>query len=305
MDRLDAMALFSAAVDEGSLAAAGRRHGRSPATVTRAIALLEAFASETLLLRSTRRLWLTSAGERHLTTWRGILDLLEETRPTSSAGSLRGGIVLTAPELFGRLKVMPVLEPFLRQHTQVAARVLLLNRIVDLVGEGVDVAVRSSPLPDSTMTAVKLGELRVLVCASPGYLERAGVPLNPADLRDHECIGLNAEGDGELWPFRSANDATARMRSIRVPTRLSLNEAGAAIDAALRGQGLVRARSYQVAEVVAEGRLVPVLGGFEPPPEPVHFVFHPSRGKHVLVRAFIDYAAPALRDELRRIASIL
>ena len=305
MDRIDAMNLFVTAVAEGSLAAAARRHGRSPATVSRAVALLEQLAGESLLLRSTRQLSLTPAGDRHVAIWRDVLAKLGEIELSAPAGPLRGNIVLTAPELFGRLKVMPVLEAFLRQQPLVAARVLLVNRLVDLLGEGMDLAVRLAPLPDSTMTAIKLGEVRTLVCASPDYLARAGSPVHPQELHRHECIGLNAEGDGELWPFGSTNEKGARVRSVRVPTRLSLNHAGAAIDAALRGQGLIRARAYQVAEDIAARRLVHILEAFEPPPEPAHIVFHPDRGKRGPVRAFIDHAVPALRTELRRIGSKL
>ena len=193
--------------------------------------------------------------------WRDVLAQLGEIEPPRSAGRLQGSIVLTAPELFGRLKVMPVLEPFLRQQPRVSARVLLVNRLVNLVGEGMDLAVRLAPLPDSAMTAISLGEVRILVCASPDYLAWVGSPTNPHELNRHDCIGLNAEGDGDFWPFGSANEKGARVRSVRVPTRLSLNNAGAAIDAALRGHGLIRARAYQVAEDVAAGRLVHVLPG--------------------------------------------
>jgi len=301
MDRLDAMALFVTAVAEGSLAAAARRHGRSPATVTRAVALLEGIAGETLLLRSTRRLSLTEAGQNHYALWRDILARLGEVSPATSTGPLQGSIVLTAPELFGRLKVMPILETFLRREPLIAVRALLVNRLVDLVGEGVDLAVRLANLPDSTMTAIKLGEVRTLVCAAPDYLARAGTPASPQALNQHDCIGLNAAGDGELWPFKSDNEKGARVRSVRVPTRLSLNNAGAAIDAALRGHGIIRARSYQVAENVAAGHLVQILAGFEPPPEPAHLVFHPDRGSRRSVRAFIDHAVPELRAEFQRV----
>lgn len=305
MDRLDAIALLVTAVEEGSLAAAGRRHGRSPATVTRAVTLLEEFAGETLLLRTTRRLSLTPAGDRHLAVWRDVLDRLGDMEPARPTGLLSGTIVLTAPELFGRLKVMPVLEHFLGRHPLVSARILLLNRLVDLVGEGVDLAIRLAPLPNSTLTAVKLGELRVLVCAAPHYLARAGMPASPQALTEYDCIGLNAAGDGELWPFRTSKGGKAQVRSVRVPTRLSLNDAGAAIDAALRGHGLVRARSYQVAEDLARGRLVQVLSNFEPPPHPANLVFCPDRGKLPSVRAFIDHAVPALRNELQRVGQLV
>src|SRR3546814_318245 len=198
MDRLDAMTLFVAAVDEGSLAAAGRRHGRSPAAVTRAVALLERHAGTTLLLRSTRQLSLTPAGERHLETWREVLLKLDEVAPEKFGAPLGGGIVLTAPELFGRLKVMPLVETFLQAHPQVSVRALLAHRVVNLIGEGVDLAVRLAPLPDSTLTAIKLGQVRVLFCASPGYLAERGSPTTLSDLDRHDCIGLNAESDAEL-----------------------------------------------------------------------------------------------------------
>jgi DNA-binding transcriptional LysR family regulator len=301
MDRLDAMLLFVAAVDEGSLAAAARKYGRSPAAVTRAIALLERLAGETLLLRSARRLSLTSAGDRHVEVWRDILLKLREVEPDRAAGPLRGDIAITAPELFGRLKVMPILESFLEAHQHVTARFLMVNRVVDLIGEGVDLAIRLAPLSDSTLTATKLGEVRTLVCASPDYLSRSGNPLTPQDLDRHACIGLNAEGDGELWGFGGTEQG--RARSLRVRTRLSVNNAAAAIDAALRGGGIIRARSYQVAEDVAAGRLTRLLGPFEPPPTPVQLVFHPDRAKRGALRTFIEAVVPALRRELMEIAT--
>jgi DNA-binding transcriptional LysR family regulator len=305
MDQLDAMRLFVAAVDEGSLAAAARRSGRSPATVTRAVALLERSAGEALLLRSTRHLSLTSVGHRHVRIWREVLAKLKELEPSGETGPLQGSIVLTAPELFGRLKVMPVLEHFLRENPLVSARVLLVNRVVDLIGEGIDLAIRLAPLADTTLIAVKLGEVRTLVCATPEYLSRAGSPATPQDLSLHNCIGLNAEGDGELWQFAFGVQRGGRLRSFRVPTRLSLNNAGAAIDAAQRGQGIVRARSYQVADDIASGHLAAVLGKYEPPPQPAHLVFHSERGRSGPLRAFIDFAVPALRSELRQISSVV
>ncbi|MGQ4273977.1 LysR family transcriptional regulator [Terrihabitans sp. B22-R8] len=305
MDRLDAIALFVAAVDEGSLAAAARRHGRSPAAATRAVTLLEHHAGETLLRRSTRKISLTPAGDRHLAIWRDVLSKLREIEPGGSGTPLGGGIVLTAPELFGRLKVMPLVESFLRIHPHVAARVLMVNRIVNLIGEGVDLAVRLAPLPDSTLTAINVGDIRTLLCASPDYLANYGSPLALGDLDRHDCIGLNAEGDGELWPFRVASDRGTRMRSVRVRTRLSVNNAAAAIDAALRGHGIICARSYQVADHIAAGRLVRILSDVEPPPMAVHIVFPRDRAKGGVVRAFIDHVVPTLKRELLHIESII
>lgn len=292
MDRLDAMALCVAAVEEGSLAGGARRCGRSPAAVTRAVAMLERLAGEPLLLRSTRRLHVTPSGERHLAVWRDVLAQLRGIASDQTGDGLSGRIVLTAPELFGRLKVMPVVETFLTKHPGVSARVLLLNRLVDLIGEGVDVAVRLAPLPDSTLHAVRLGEVRTLLCAAPDYLGRRGAPATPADLESHACIGLNADGDRELWSFATP---AGRARSVSVRTRLSVNNAGAAIDAALRGQGIVRVRSYQVGEHLARGHLVRLLPEAEPAPTPVQLVFHPERARRGALRAFIDHVTPALR----------
>lgn len=203
MDRLDAMALFVAAVEEGSLAAAARRLGRSPAAATPAVALLEQHAGESLLLRSTRKLSLTAAGDRHLSVWREVLAKLCKVKPEGSGASLHGNIVLTAPELFGRLKVMPLLETFLADHPQIAARVLLVNRLVNLVGEGVDLAVRLAPLRDSTLTAIKIGDVRTLLCASPDYLARAGSPTGLGDLERHSCSPPIGPEAGQCAPSSS------------------------------------------------------------------------------------------------------
>src|SRR5690606_15473664 len=262
------------------------------------------YSGETLLLRSTRKMSLTPAGERHLAVWRDVLTKLRQSLPSDSNRALEGEIVLTAPELFGRLKVMPILEAFIRQHTRIAARVLLLNRYVNLVGEGVDLAVRLDPLPDSSLSAVRVGEVGTLLCASPEYLEKAGSPSTPLDLVRHECIGLNAAGDGELWSFGAANGQRKLARSVRVPTRLSVNSAAASLDAALRGGGIIQARSYQVADHVAAGRLVRLLPEYESPPSPVHLVFPPNRARNGAVRALIDHAVPALKRELHALGAM-
>lgn len=303
MDRLDAMSLFVAAVDEGSLAAAARHYGRSPAAATRAVTLLETIAGETLLLRSTRRLRLTPAGERQVAIWREVLAKLGETGSGSYDGPAQGSVVITAPELFGRLKIVPVIESFLGNHPQISARLLMLNRVVDLIGEGVDIAVRFAPLPDSTLAAIRLGDVRRLVCASPDYLARAGIPDTPNALEAHQCIGLNAQDDHALWAFGSPS--AGRTRSVRVGTRLSLNGAGAAIDAALRGHGIIQPLSYQVADDLAAGRLLRLLTAFEPPPTPVHLVFRAHPDRKGPLRAFVDYSVPLLREELARLSDML
>lgn len=302
MDRLDAMELAVAAVDEGSLAAAARRVGRSAAAATRAIALLEAAAGETLLLRSTRGLRPTDAGERHLAVWREVLAQLAAVRVERATNVVGGTLVLTAPELFGRLKVMPVLEAFLEVHPRVQARALLLNRVVDMLGEGVDVAIRLAHLQESSLVAVRLGEVRQIVCASPDYLASRGVPSEPAALSSHSCIGIGADGNQELWTFRRHADG-ARVRAVRVNTALSITSAEAGLDSALRGRGLVRVLSYQVAEQLAASRLQRVLAQFEPQAIPVNLVFRPNPQRQSPVRGFVDYAVPVLRRALAHVAA--
>jgi DNA-binding transcriptional LysR family regulator len=194
---------------------------------------------------------------------------------------------------------MPVVESFLAAYPQTEVRSLLLNRMVDLVGEGVDVAVRLATLPDSSLTAVKIGEVRRLTCAAPHYLDERARPEQPSDLMNHLCIGLNEAGAQELWPYRE-HPPGRRVRSVRVACRLTTNNAGAAIDAAVRGLGIVRPLSYQVEKHIAQGTLVPLLDAYEPEPVPVSLVFRPQGGGNSgAVRAFIDHAVPRLRELFR------
>lgn len=302
MDRLDAMAVFVAVVEEGSLAAAARKLGRSPATATRAVAMLEERLGERLLHRSTRALRLTERGERQAAVYRAVLAELAEADGAAAGGRIAGRIALTAPELFGRAVLMPVVEEFLDEHPDVGARVLLLNRVVNLVDEGVDVAVRLAPLPDSGLVAVRLGDMRRLLCAAPDYLGRAGTPLAPADLGHHPCIGAEDGAEREAWHFIDRAPPRPRPLSVTIQPRIALTSAGAAIDAALRGRGICRVMAYQVVEHVEAGRLVPILRGFEPAPVPVHLVFHPIPRRNRALRAFVDHATPRLRAAVARIS---
>lgn len=295
MDRLDAMSIFLAVVDAGSLAAAARRLGCSPASVTRAVARLEAGAGERLLERTTRRFAVTGAGARHAATYRLVLEDLARVQERSRGADIGGSVVITAPELFGRLKVLPVVESFLKAHPRVQVRLLLLNRVVDLVGEGIDVAVRLADLPDSALTAVRIGAVRRLTCAAPAYLAAHAPPGHPQDLAHHRCIGLNEAGVQELWRYRTGG-RDGRRRSVRVACQLSLNGAAAAIDAAERAMGIVRPLSYQVERQIADGSLVALLQAYEPEPIPVHLVFQPRRADGSAARAFIDHAVPLLRQ---------
>jgi len=298
MDRLEAMTIFLAVVDEGSLAAAARRLGCSAASVTRAIARLESGAGERLLERTTRHFSVSEAGARHAAAYRTVLAELARLKAAPHDTEIGGSVVITAPELFGRLHVLPIVDSFLTTYPKTEVRTLLLNRVVDMVGEGVDVAVRLAPLPDSSLTAVRTGEVRRLTCAAPQYLAERAPPERPADLLQHWCIGLNEAGAQELWCYREPAPSR-RVRSIRVFCRFTTNSAGTAIDAAVRGLGIVRPLSYQVEKQLAQGTLVSLLEDYEPEAVPVSVVFRPhSGGNWPAVRKLIDHAVPRLREVL-------
>jgi len=303
MDRLDAMAAFVAAVDEGSLAAASRRLGYSPAAVTRAVAALEDRLGAQLLARTTRVLRLTPAGETYLATCRHVLAELDSAERGAAAEqtALRGRLTLTAPVLFGRVKLRPVLDRFLGVNPAVQARLLLLDRVVNLVDEGVDLAIRLAHLPDSALLATRLGEVRHVLCASPAYLARRSRPRVPAELAGHDCIMSN-----EAWSFAPAPGVQRRgLQAVAIRPRLTVNGPAAAIDSALEGYGIARVLSYQVAQDVAAGRLALLLVEYEPPPVPVHFVMPADRSIAARLRAFIDFAAPLLRADLAETARLI
>ncbi|MGI4747841.1 MAG: LysR substrate-binding domain-containing protein [Janthinobacterium lividum] len=308
MDRLGAMQLFVGVVEQGSLAGASRKAGCSTATVTRAVALLEVQLGARLLHRTARQLHLTDAGREQLAVYRVVLSELtasgliggQRNQPTTPV--LEGHFGITAPELFGALCVVPVIGDFIALYPGVRARALLLNRLVNLVEEGIDVAVRLASLPDSGLVAVKVGEVRRVVCAAPAYLARAGMPELPSDLVRHACIGTDDARERELWRFDRpgavGRSGAGTALSVGIQPIVSLNNAGAALDMALRGDGVFRGFSYQVARHLVEGRLVSVLGDYKPQPTPVHLVFHPIPARSTVLRAFIDFAAPRLRDAL-------
>lgn len=307
MDRLDAMAVFLAVVDEGSLAAAARRLGHSPAAVTRAIASLENRVGVRLLHRTTRALHLTGFGEAYLGTCRRVLADLAAVEQGAAAEQEvpRGLLTLTAPVLFGQLRVRPVLDQFLDANPAVQARLLLLDRVVNLLDEGIEVAARLAHLPDSGLIATRLGEVRRVLCASPAYLERHGAPASPGDLPMHACIISSETAAEEAWSFANPDSRRRALQPVAVRPRLTVNGSTAAIDSALDGRGIARVMSYQIASHVAAGRLVRLLPRHEPPSIPVHFVLPPQRGTPAKVRAFIDFAAPLLRAELARTAQLI
>ena len=295
MDRLEAMAIFVAAVETGSLSAGGRRLGAPLPTVSRKISDLEAHLKTRLLIRSTRKLSLTDAGVAYLAAARRILDQVEEAE-RSAAGEYatpQGELVVAAPIVFGRLHVLPLVNAFLREFPAIRVRLELSDRNTDLIEDHIDIAVRIGSLRDSTMVATRVGAVRNVVCASPAYLAAHGTPRSPADLAGLDAITFNALGRPDAWMFRRAGGPNLPAEPIRV--RLSVTTAEAALDAAIAGVGVTRVLSYQAAAAVEDGRLQIILEEFEDSPLDVSLI-HSGQGRIPLkTRAFLDMAAPRLR----------
>ncbi|MFM2118796.1 MAG: hypothetical protein RL722_264 [Pseudomonadota bacterium] len=298
MDRLDAMSVFAAIVDGGSLSAAGRQLGQPLATVSRKLADLEAYLGTRLITRSTRKLDLTDAGRDYLGACRQILEQVEEAERLAGGAyaQVKGQLVVAAPVVFGRLHLVPVIAAFLERHAAVDVQLRLGDRNVNLIEEHVDVALRIGSLPDSSLVATLVGQVGRVVCASPAYLDRFGTPGSLDELGAHPCISFDGLDASSVWAF-DLPDGTRRQ--VPVHTRLSVSTAEAAIDAASLGLGLTRVLSYQVAEALREGRLVRVLAEAEPPPVPVNLIY-PGQGRLPMkTRAFIDAAASQLRERLQ------
>ena len=278
MDRLQGMRVFVRVAEGGGFAGAARALGMSPASVTRAVAALEVAIGARLFIRTTRSVKLTDAGGRYLEDCRRILSEITEAEAVAagSTATPTGVLTLTAPVQFGRLYVLPVVTDYLARHATVAVRALFLDRIVNMVEEGIDVGVRIGHLADSGLTAIRVGSVRRVVCAAPDYLERHGVPETPRDLR-----------------------APEQRTAVAVQPRLTCNTVDAALAAAVDGWGIARLLSYQVAPALAEGRLRLLLEAHEAAPVPIHVVSPEGRRAPAKVRAFVDLAAARLRADPR------
>jgi len=298
-DRLDSLTIFAAVAEQQSFAEAARHLSRSPASVTRAVAALEERLQTRLFNRTTRSVALTDAGARYLESCRRLLATYDELEAVNlgERAQPRGWINVTAPTMFGRLHVLSIVPSFLGEYPQVDVRLLLLDRVVSLVDEGLDLGVRIGQLPDSSLRAVHVGEVRRIVCAAPQYIARHGMPAVPQDLSSHTVVACTAVTPiPDRWSFHGPSGVTA----VAVRPRLVVNTTAGAVDAALDGLGLVCIRSYQAEPHAAAGRLQIVLADYEPPPAPIHLV-HPE-GRHLpaKVRLFLDHAAGALRAKFER-----
>ena len=301
MDRLESMSILVTAVDAGSLSAASRRLGTPPATVSRKVSELETHLKTRLLNRSGRKLTLTDAGRHYVAAGRRILEDVGEAErvATGEYRTPKGELIITAPLVFGRLHVIPLVIDFLKAYPDINIRLALTDRIINFLEEPVDVAVRIGELPDSSLIATRVGWIRLVVCASPAYFASHSVPRHPADLGAHDCISFDGLASPGAWTFR--------VRKAEVPvvihSRLIVSTAETAVDAAIAGLGITRLLSYQVADALGAGALATALTEFEPAPWPVSLVFAERRLAPQKLRVLLDFATPRLKAGLSAIAA--
>ena len=296
MDRLEAMSAFLAAVEAGSLSGASRKLGMPLATLSRKVSELETHLRTRLLTRTSRRLILTDAGRSYVAACKRILDDVREAERAAAGeySAPRGELIITAPIVFGRLHVLPVVLEFLKTYPEIDVHLTLADRVINLQEDHVDLAVRIGELPDSSLVAMRIGSIGRVVCGSPAYFAERGTPKRPNELSKHDCITFNGLTSPEAWIFPSGKGNI----SVAVHSRLIVNTAEAAIDAAIAGLGITRVLSYQVADAMRTGALLLALREFEPPPVPVSLV-HAGQGRLALkLRAILDFAAPRLKARL-------
>jgi DNA-binding transcriptional LysR family regulator len=298
MDRLDAMTVLLGVVDKGSFSAASRDLRVPLATVSRKVNELERHLGTRLLVRTTRKVSLTEAGVGYVTSARRILDAVGEAERVA-AGEFqapRGELIVTAPILFGRLHILPVVADFLAAYPEINVRLLLSDRNLHMIDDHVDMAARIGPLPDSSLVATRIGAMRTVVCVSPELLARHGVPASPEDLAALPCVSFDLPTAAAAWSFRATDTKT----SINVPigSRLSVTTAEAAVWAAAHGVGVTRVLHYQCADAIRDGSLSIILAAFEVAPLPIHLI-HAARGAlPSKMRVFLDFAADRLRQRL-------
>lgn len=302
MDRFEAMRTLVAAVDGGSLSAASRTLSVPLPTVSRRVSDLEAMLGSQLVVRTSRRLLLTEAGAAYVASARRVLEELAQAE-RAAAGEYReprGELVITAPIMFGKLHVAPIVHEFLAAYPQVTARLALSDGVIDLVESHIDVAVRLGDLPDSALVARRVGEVRCLACASPGYLARRGAPSSPDELSAHDCIAYEGLQLWRDWLFKGPRGEQATI----IRPRYSVNTADAVIAGAAAGLGIAYLISYQAADSVRDGSLVTILDDWAPPPFPVQIVHTPRPHLPLKLRAFLDFAAPRLQQRLRGVEAV-
>jgi DNA-binding transcriptional LysR family regulator len=295
MDRLEAMTILLEAVDAGSLSAAGRRLHIPLATVSRRVSELERYLKNQLLIRGSRKLVLTDAGRDYIASCRRILEELSETERIASGEyqAPQGELVISAPVSFSRTHILPILVDFLSAYPNIKMQLSQTDRPVNLLEENVDLAVRLGSLPESSLTATRVGLVRRVLCASPQYLKTRGTPKVPDDLLSHNCIASEATHSRD-WSFRKAGADYA----VAISHRLTVTTVETAIDAALAHLGIAHLMSYHADAYVANGQLRVVLNEFEPPLRPLSLIYPSQRQVPQKLRAFLDFATPRLRETL-------
>ena len=293
MDKLHLINVFVAVVEANGFAGAARRLSISPPAVTRAVNELESHLGVRLLTRTTRVVRVTEPGARYAEDYRRILAEMAEADESVGLlhGAPRGRLVLTAPVLFGAKFVTAIVTEYLQRYPEMGVSCWFMGRLVNMMEEGVDVAVRIAELPDSSMQAVRVGQVRRVICAAPAYLERHGIPQIPDDLHEHCTIAVNPLTRTSEWRLVDKGEP----RVVKLQPRLTTNGNEPAIAAALSGFGLTRVLSYQVAEYLRDGRLKTVLSEFEPAVIPVNLVHREGRHAMRKARAFLDLAIERLR----------
>lgn len=297
MDRLRAMSVFVAVANAGSLSGAARQLGEPLTNVSRLLAQLEDHIGLTLVERTTRRMVFTAAGREYLQTCRRILEDLSNIEQSLAGKSqeLSGDISVTAPVGLGRLRVLPIVMDFLNGNPKINVRFVMADRIVDLLSEDVDVAVRVGRMKDSELRASRVGTLKLVACAAPNYLARCGTPSNVAALAQHECITFADMPGSFRWVFTSKKHGR---QVARVRSRLNVNSADAAVAAAVEGIGIVRVLSYQARAAIEARQLVPVLERFEDAVIPINVVYRAARLDDARVRELVSVLAEGLRASL-------
>jgi DNA-binding transcriptional LysR family regulator len=292
------MSILRLAVEKGSFTAASKSLRMPLATLSRKVGALETHLGVQLLLRSTRKLTLTEAGAAYLAAARRILEEVDEAERCAAGeyDAPKGELVITAPVLFGRLHILPVVVDFLAAYPEIVVRLVLSDRNLHLVDDHVDLAVRIGALPDSSLVATRIGSVRTVVCASPGWLCAHGALTRPEGLAALPCVTFESLPESAVWSFNRAHGGVGA--TVRVLPRLSVTTAEAAVWAATRGLGATRVFCYQSAEAVLGGALKIILKDFEPAPAPVQLVQAARAVMPLKMRTFLDFATPRLRREL-------
>ena len=293
MDQLHGMWVFVAVAEEQGFAAAARRLNLSPPAVTRAIAALEVSLGVSLLVRTTRHVRTTDAGQRYLEDAKRILAQVQMANETAQgvSGQPLGRISVTAPVMFGQMFVMPGIVEYLQSYPDTQVDAVFLDRVVSLLEEGFDVGIRIGQLADSNMLARHVGSVRLILVASPEYLSRQALPQTPVDIKQHCIISSSSNSIAHDWHFQ----VNGQGQSIRIQPRLTVTTNQAAINAAKLGFGIARVLSYQVAQELANGELKIVLEHFEPQPMPINIIHREGRLSSNKVRSFMDVMTKRLR----------